>query len=158
MLHKILKFPLPSILADSSNSVGIPWKNVRIIMMFHTATAFGIIMTQNVFNMPKSRINKYVGINPPLKNMVKTINAMKKPRPLKSFLDNGYAANMVITTFNAVPATVYFTVLMNPLIISLFLNTFSYASTVNSFGHNHISPEITYCGLLNDALTTNSNG
>ncbi|MNN78295.1 hypothetical protein D3C81_1948390 [compost metagenome] len=43
MRNRVPQFPQPSILADSSNPCGSPWKKVRKMIMFHTPISEGII-------------------------------------------------------------------------------------------------------------------
>ena len=45
-------------------------KNVRATIMLYTDTLPGNTSAHRVFSMPKPLISRYVGINPPPKNMV----------------------------------------------------------------------------------------
>ena len=67
-------------------------------MMFHTFTAPGSTSAQIVSIIFKLLTNKYVGTNPPPKNIVMIKNIFNILRPTKSFFDKGYAASNVMDT------------------------------------------------------------
>ena len=60
---------------------------------------------------------------PPLKNMVKVNRNISTDRPFSRRLDSGYAPQMFMTTFSAVPVTVYSTELRRPIRKSLSRKT-----------------------------------
>src|SRR5699024_1732983 len=113
ILRNIPQVDAPSICADSSNSFGSCWKNVRKIIIYHTRTSVGIIMTQKLLYNPIPLIKINVGIKPPLKNIVnKQKNIVNKQKiikyflPINSFFDKPYASIAVTNTDMAVPTTV----------------------------------------------------
>ncbi|MNV94074.1 hypothetical protein D3C71_1888340 [compost metagenome] len=87
--NKMRVFEAPSILADSSKASGIPIKKLRIKIRLKGATSVGIIMDQIVFVMPIPFTTRYVGMIPPLKNIVSTYKNKMNRRPGNPCLDNG---------------------------------------------------------------------
>src|SRR5699024_891786 len=106
ILRNIPQVDAPSICADSSNSFGSCWKNVRKIIIYHTRTSVGIIMTQKLLYNPIPLIKINVGIKPPLKNIVNKQKIIKYFLPINSFFDKPYASIAVTNTDMAVPTTV----------------------------------------------------
>ena len=79
----------PSSCAASSKSIGIEFaKNVRAIMILLILTQLGKMTDHMLSSNPRSRIIRYEGIRPPLKNMVNTRSPVTTPRPGKSLLDS----------------------------------------------------------------------
>ncbi|MNP46879.1 hypothetical protein D3C76_1409070 [compost metagenome] len=62
---------------DSSSSLGMPEKKVRIRIRFQVLTAPGSTMPHTVSTRSRERTTRNVGIIPPLKNIVTTINRVK---------------------------------------------------------------------------------
>ena len=65
---------------DSSSSLGMPEKKVRIRIRFQVLTAPGSTMPHKVSTSPSDRTTRNVGIMPPLKNIVKTISIVSGVR------------------------------------------------------------------------------
>jgi ABC-type cobalamin/Fe3+-siderophores transport system ATPase subunit len=69
---KVLVTEEPSIIADSSISSGIvDWKNVLAIITLYILIAPGNIKAHILLSKPNCFTTRYVGIRPPLKNIVK---------------------------------------------------------------------------------------
>ena len=102
----IFMLPQPSIKAASCISYGKLSKKERITIMLYTFTIPGIIMTHGVLMRLISLYTRYVGIRPPLKNIVKVNTIEMTFLPTKSLRESGYAMAIVPTRFNSVPATV----------------------------------------------------
>ncbi len=98
--------PQPSIKAASCISYGKLSKKERITIILYTFTMPGIIITQGELIRLICWYTRYVGIRPPLKNIVKTNIIEMILRPTKSRLDSGYAIAIVPARFKRVPATV----------------------------------------------------
>ena len=89
MLKKYRLLLHPSSCAASSKSIGIEFaKNVRAIMILLILTQLGKMTDHMLSSNPRSRIIRYEGIRPPLKNMVNTRSPVTTPRPGKSLLDS----------------------------------------------------------------------
>jgi hypothetical protein len=90
ILTRVFTWLDPSSSADSYISMGIVFiKKALQRIMFHTAIAPGRSITHLVSSSPKSIINIYVGIMPPLNIMVKVKISIKTFLPIKVFFDNG---------------------------------------------------------------------
>ncbi|MNP40646.1 hypothetical protein D3C76_1342990 [compost metagenome] len=76
-------------------------KEIRRIRL-NGLTKPGNINAQTEFSKCRSRISKYSGMIPPLKNIVMMMTYMKSLRPFSFFLVNGYAAAIVNSMHNTV--------------------------------------------------------
>jgi hypothetical protein len=105
ILSIIVNSPAPSIIADSSNSLGICLKKLRRTTMLKIATPPGMIIDQIVLSNPVRSTTKYVGISPPPISIVVTKNQEIIVLPFNTPLgfDNGYAVNMIKTIFMVTP-------------------------------------------------------
>ena len=128
----VCKSSAPSIFDDSINSLGKLWKYVLERIIFHTFTAPGKIMAQIVSNIPKLFINKYVGTNPPPKNIVTTNIFEIKLLPTSSFCAKAYPAITDVDTLNNANNVEYINEFINPLIIAGSESIVIYPSNVHS--------------------------
>jgi len=102
--------------------------------MLYAGTKPGRINAQTVFSKPNPLTTRYVGINPPLKNIVKTINPVQNPLCGKYFLDKGYAVKIIAITINGTPIPTLFSVFINPYPTYSLENTLRYGDKLKSRG------------------------
>src|SRR5699024_12658198 len=95
IFKKICRSVAPSISAACLSSFGNPLKKVLTNIIFQTPIEPGKIMAHGVSNIPKFLISIYVGINPPLKNIVIRKNIIITFPPINPLIDSGYVFNNV---------------------------------------------------------------
>ena len=126
--------------------------------MFHTLIAPGSTIAHTLSISPRSLTTRNVGTMPPENSMVNAIMELTAFLPTRSGRDSGYAVISVITTFIAVPSSVYTSVFLYPLIIISLRNTRSYAASVAPWGSSVILLCTTESGSLSEHATTYKSG
>jgi hypothetical protein len=115
--------PAPSICADSSKLEGI-WENaVRSTIKLKVFIAVGKINAPRVFVKPNDLTLRYAGINPPLKNIVKTMAKLRYGINRASRLEIQYAPIIVKVIERLSLHTNTIKVLTSPLTICGSLKT-----------------------------------
>jgi hypothetical protein len=125
------------------------------MIRLNTLRQNGTIITRYPLPMPSVFVTvRYVGIMPPLKNIVIRKKSIIQPRDLKSGLERAYAQGVVTTILKAVPASEYNTVFPYPRRIAASLNSSAYPSKVKPLGKKYTCPDITYSWDEMDAIST----
>ena len=106
-------------------------------------TAFGSTIHHIVSVSPKFLTRRYLGIIPPLKNIVSVKITMMKERNFKSFLESAYPADNVINVLINVPNIRYIIVFKYALHIWVYEKTLLYPSNVIALGKSSTLPAFT---------------
>ena len=115
-------------------------------------------MAQIVSNIPKLFINKYVGTNPPPKNIVTTNILEIKLLPTSSFCAKAYPAITDVDTLNNANNVEYINEFINPLIIAGSESIVIYPSNVHSETLKLIPSFNSVTGSVKDAISMYTSG
>jgi hypothetical protein len=116
----------------------------RAIKILNPVSAFGITKTHSVLYIPMPRNNIYVGISPPLKNIVIKIMVVNERRNGRALKERTYAAHIVRNTDIVVPNTVRRILLLKARRRVLLLNRILYAAALKSLGNSFIPIDPAY--------------